>query len=96
MRILLFVVDLIGFVAVFVSAVLVALVSSLLSWICRFLAHWVLELIDLIPQMNWKIFEETRISKGNTEWYRVRINNYSFMFGRKVNEEKGDTTTAND
>lgn len=86
MKQFLFILDLVGFLALSTLAVLASLLSSLLRWILAILIRIVSKLVRALRRLKTNFVEITTASKNGTKWHRLRIGSYSFMIGRKEND----------
>lgn len=89
MKYFLFISDLIGFVALSISAVLVSLVSSVALSILRL----AIRLLSKLYQIITKLSKETisTATKADTQWLVIRIGKFSILLGRKNDVSKPDS-----
>lgn len=86
MKLFLFVLDLVGFLAVSISAVLASSVVSLFRWILGSSVELASKLARVLRRLKVKQLEFMKAEKNGTKWYRLRIGRWSLMLGRRVND----------
>lgn len=85
MRLFLSVLDLVGFLALSISAGLASLAVSLFRWIMSAFLEMVSKLVRALRSLKMKHMEFMTASKNGTKWYRLRVGSWSLMIGRKEN-----------
>lgn len=86
MRLFLSSLDLVGFLALSISAGLASLVVSLFRWIMSAFLELVSKLVRALRRLKMKKMEFMTASKNGTKWYRLRIGSWSLMIGRKESD----------
>lgn len=85
MRLFLSSLDLVGFLALSISAGLASSVVSLSRWIMTAFLTQLSKLVRALRSLKMKHMEFMTASKNGTKWYRLRVGSWSLMIGRKEN-----------
>ena len=89
MKFYLFVSEIIGFVAISISAVTVSLLFSFLRLILRYVLKLIAMVLNSIHSFSQNAF--TRTSKNGTNWLVIRLGKFSILLGRKNDASKLDS-----
>jgi len=83
--------DLIGFVALSMSAVLVSSVLSLVQLLLRYLLRLIEKILKFFRLVKQKILATiSRAAKNDTDWIVIRFGKFSILLGKKNNASKSD------
>lgn len=86
MRLFLSSLDLLGFLALSISAGLASSVVSLSRWIMSAFLTQLSKLVRALRSLKMKHMEFMTASKNGTKWYRLRVGSWSLMIGRKESD----------
>lgn len=91
MRYFLLGLDLIGFVGLSTSAVLVSLVLSLAQILLRYLLRLIEKILKFFRLVKQKMLATTsRATKNDTDWIVIRFGKFSILLGKKNDASKPD------
>ncbi len=83
--------DLIGFVALSTSAVLVSSVLSLAQLLLRYLLRLIEKILKFFRLVKKKMLATiSRAAKNDTDWIVIRFGKFSILLGKKNNASKSD------
>jgi ABC-type nickel/cobalt efflux system permease component RcnA len=88
MKYFLFVSEIIGFVAISTSAVMVSLAFSFLRLTLSYVLKLIAMVLRFLSALKMKTFQRT--TKGGSDWLVVRIGKFSILLGKK-NVSKSDS-----
>ena len=81
MKYYLFISEIIGFVAISTSAVMVSIVFSFSRLITSYVLKLVATVLNSIHKLSQNVF--TRTNKNGTNWIVIRLGKFSILLGKK-------------
>ena len=81
--------EIIGFVAISISAATVSIVSSFLRLIMSYPLKLAAAILNFIHKFSQQAF--TRTNKNGTNWIVIRLGKFSILLGRKNDVSKSDS-----
>jgi len=89
MKFYLFVSEIIGFVAISISAAMVSLVFSFSRLTLSYVLKLIAMVLSSIQSFSQNAF--TRTNKNGTNWLVIRLGKFSILLGRKNDASKSDS-----